>query len=66
MDAALPVLTAHPHFEAVGSYPIAVAAARTAGAAVVNPQPDPTQGTGALDHVPDRRFRLTAQGIWHG
>jgi len=60
MLAASPMLGTHPHFEAVWTCSIAVTAAWTAGAVVVNPEADPAQRTGAFDHITDSRLRLTA------
>jgi len=54
------MLGTHPHFEAVWTCSIAVTAAWTAGAVVVNPEADPAQRTGAFDHITDSRLRLTA------
>jgi hypothetical protein len=53
------------NFEATRADSIAVAAARTAGSLVVNPQADLAQRTGAFDNVTDRGLRLTAQRLGH-
>lgn len=56
---------APPHLEVVRTGSIAVAAARATGLAIVNPQTNSTQRTGALDHITDCRFPLTVQRFGH-
>src|SRR5437660_11280808 len=54
------------HFEAMRTCQVAVAAARTAGATVMNPEPDMAQRAEAFDHVLGRRLRLMAERVGYG
>jgi hypothetical protein len=63
MLTVAPMLRAPLHFKAVRTCSIAVAAARTTGAVVVNPQADSAQRAGAFDHVTNSGFRLAAQRL---
>jgi hypothetical protein len=65
MLASPAVHDAFPNLEAVRTCSIAVAAARAAGAAIVNPQADSAEGAGAFDHLTDRHLRLPAQRVGH-
>jgi hypothetical protein len=60
------MISAPLHFQAVRTCSVAIAAARTASAAVVNSQADSTQRTGALDYVADGRLRSTTHRLGHG
>jgi hypothetical protein len=52
------MLDAPPHFEAMRTCSIAVAAAGTTGPAIMNRKLDTAQRTGAFDDVADRDLRL--------
>jgi hypothetical protein len=65
MRAVPGVRGALPHFEVVRTCSIAVAAAWTAGAPVVNPQVDSAQRTRAFDHIADGCLSLVAQRLRH-
>lgn len=63
MLAIAAMLGALPNLETVRACSIAVAAAGTTRAVVVNPQADSAQRTNAFDHVTNSGLRLTAQRL---
>jgi len=63
--AATTVLWALSNFESVRGCCVAVAATRTAGTLIVDPEGDLTQRAASLDHESNGFLRLTAERLGH-